>query len=92
MIDRLVELARGVVVVDLGTPEKPKIVVVPVTAATQLAAASAVLDRGYGRPHQSVETTGKDSGPIQTGKLSAYDIIVSRIESMAQRPQEDGDG
>jgi hypothetical protein len=52
-VDRLVELMRGKVEINVGTPEKPKIVVVPVRAATQLSAAEAILDRGYGRPHQA---------------------------------------
>ena len=50
-----------------------------------------MLDRGYGRPHLSVEMTGKDSGPIQTEEVSAYDIIASRLESIAQRLREDRD-
>lgn len=31
----------------------------------RVAAAVALLDRGHGRPRQSVEHTGKDGGPIQ---------------------------
>jgi len=31
----------------------------------RIAAATALLDRGYGRPRQSVEMTGKDGGPIE---------------------------
>jgi hypothetical protein len=58
----------------------------------QLAAANALLDRGYGRPAQAVEMSGKDSGPIQTEGVSAYDIIVGRLESIAQRLREDEDG
>ena len=30
----------------------------------RVSAANALLDRGYGRPMQAVEMTGKDSGPI----------------------------
>lgn len=33
--------------------------------AARVAAANAVLDRGYGRPKQSVEHAGVDGGPIQ---------------------------
>jgi len=31
----------------------------------RIAAATALLDRGYGRPRQAVEMTGKDGGPIE---------------------------
>ena len=33
--------------------------------AARVAAANAVLDRGYGRPKQSVEHSGEGGGPIQ---------------------------
>jgi hypothetical protein len=33
--------------------------------AARVAAANAVLDRGYGRPKQSVEHSGEDGGPVQ---------------------------
>lgn len=35
-------------------------------AAARVSAANALLDRGYGKPAQSVELTGKDGGPIST--------------------------
>lgn len=31
----------------------------------RVSAAVALLDRGYGRPRQAVEHTGKDGGPVQ---------------------------
>lgn len=34
--------------------------------AARVSAACAILDRGYGKPTQSTELTGKDGGPIQT--------------------------
>lgn len=34
--------------------------------AARVAAANALLDRGYGKPKQSVEASGPDGGPIQT--------------------------
>ena len=86
-IDKLVALMRGVITVEID--KKPVQMLVP--PMTQLAAANAVLDRGYGRPHQSVEMTGKDSGPIVT-QSSAYEIIRSRIDSMAEQLREDEDG
>ncbi len=33
--------------------------------AARVTAATALLDRGYGKPRQSVEHAGKDGGPIQ---------------------------
>ena len=38
--------------------------------AARVSAAVAILDRGYGRPPQSVEATSKDGGPIQTSYIS----------------------
>ena len=63
-IDKLVALMRGVITVEID--RKPVEIVVPPMA--QLAAANALLDRGYGRPAQAVEMSGKDGGPIQTGE------------------------
>ena len=63
----------------------------PVPPMAQLAAANALLDRGYGRPAQAVEMSGKGGGPIQTEEASAYDIIVGRLESIARRLREDRD-
>jgi hypothetical protein len=89
-VDTLLEIMRGKVVVDVGTPEEPKPTIVPVGAATRVAAAEALLDRGYGRPPQAVEIAGKDGGPVVTSN-SAYDIIRSRLDSIAERLRE-GEG
>ena len=35
-------------------------------AAARVSAANALLDRGYGKPTQAVELTGKDGGPVAT--------------------------
>lgn len=35
-------------------------------AASKVAAAIALLDRGYGKPVQAVEASGPDGGPIET--------------------------
>jgi hypothetical protein len=83
-IDKLVELMRGVVKVEIDG--KPVQMLVP--PMTQLAAANAVLDRGYGRPHQSVEMTGQDNGPTQSENTSAFDRIASRLASIAERLRE----
>jgi hypothetical protein len=85
-IDKLVALMRGVVRVEI----ERKRVEMSVPPMTQLAAANALLDRGYGRPAQAVEMSGKDGGPIQTEEASAYDIIVGRL-GIARRLREDRD-
>lgn len=89
-VDMMIELMRGRLIVDAGTPEAPKPTVMVVGAATRLAAAVEILDRGYGKPAQSVEIAGKDGGPIVT-ETSAYDIIRSRLDSIAERLRE-GEG
>jgi hypothetical protein len=77
-IDKLVALMRGVVRVEID--RKPVDMLVP--PMTQLAAANALLDRGYGRPPQAVELMGKDGGAIQTEEVSPLEIIESRLASM----------
>jgi len=42
--------------------------------AARVSAASALLDRGYGKPRQTAEITGKDGGPIQTEDAGGYDL------------------
>jgi hypothetical protein len=88
-VDKLILLMRGKLPPDVTVPvkdgEKPKPVIVG--AATMLAAAEAVLDRGYGKPPQAVEIAGKDGGPVIT-ENSAYDIIRSRLDSIAERLRE----
>jgi hypothetical protein len=42
--------------------------------AARVSAANAILDRGYGKPKQSTEITGKDGGPIETVDRSDRDI------------------
>ena len=58
-IDKLVALMRGVVRVEID--RKPVEMLVP--PMTQLAAANAMLDRGYGRPAQAVEMSGRRADP-----------------------------
>ena len=89
-IEKLVALMRGAVVVDVGDPENPKRIIVPVGVQTQLSATVAILDRGYGRPGLAVELAGKDGGPIVHESESAYDIICRRMEAIRQRLIEDG--
>jgi hypothetical protein len=44
--------------------------------AARVSAASALLDRGWGKPVQSMEHSGHDGGPIET--LSQDPVAVSR--------------
>jgi hypothetical protein len=85
-IDKLVTLMRGVVRVEI----ERKRVEMPVPPMTQLAAANALLDRGYGRPHQSVEMTGKDGDPIEHHEGSALEVIQSRLAAIRERLLEEG--
>jgi hypothetical protein len=85
-IDKLVALMRGVVRVEI----ERKRVEMSVPPMTQLAAANALLDRGYGRPHQSVEMTGKDGDPIEHHEVSALEVIQSRLAAIRERLLEEG--
>jgi hypothetical protein len=49
---------------------------------TSVAAASALLDRGYGRPAQAL--TGADGGPILTESLVTYDLSQLTESELAQ--------
>lgn len=42
--------------------------------SARVTAATALLDRGYGKPRQSVEHTGKDGGPIQVWMFGAKKV------------------
>ena len=42
---------------------------------TRIAAAKEILDRGYGRPAQAMELTGKDIGSIQTKNMSDKEAV-----------------
>ena len=89
-VDKLVALMRGTVVVDVGDPENPKRIVIPVAPPTHLAAAVAILDRGYGRPGQAVEVTGADRGPLRHQEADPRAIIESRLAAIAERLREQG--
>lgn len=53
--------------------------------AARVAAANSLIDRGYGKPRQSIEHTGKDGGPIQSQEVSAFDAIESQLARLASR-------
>lgn len=39
-------------------------------AAARVSAANALLDRGFGKPVQAMELTGKDGGPVQQTQVT----------------------
>lgn len=44
--------------------------------SAKVAAATAILDRGWGRPTQALEHTGKDGGPIEISREEAQQEII----------------
>jgi hypothetical protein len=90
VVEKLVELMRGTVVVHVGDPQNTRPIFIPVSPQTQLNAAVAILDRGYGRPGLAVELTGHEEAPIVHESESAYDIICRRLDAIRQRLKEDG--
>lgn len=42
--------------------------------SARVSAANAILDRGYGKPKQAMEHTGKDGGPMETVDLTPTEI------------------
>jgi hypothetical protein len=85
-VEKLITMMRGVITVEVN--EKQVEVVVPPMA--QLTAASAILDRGYGRPPQALELMGNDGGTIQTEESDALEIIESRLAVIRERLREEG--
>jgi hypothetical protein len=55
--------------------------------ATRLAAANSLLDRGFGRPAQTVDMTASISTTV--AQESARDIIARKLTSIAQRLEEE---
>ena len=83
-IDKLEALMRGVVRVEIDG--KPVEMLVPPMA--QLAAANALLDRGYGRPPQSVEVYGAD---VQADSGDdVLEIIEGRLVELGERLRAQG--
>ena len=52
-------------------------------ASARVAAAEAILSRGWGKPAQSVEVAGPDQGPIQVE--SPRDTIEARLAAISAR-------
>lgn len=53
--------------------------------AARVTAATAILDRGYGKPTQAVEHTGRNGGPIEYANLSDEEIAARIAAHEAQR-------
>ena len=85
-IDKLVEPMRGTIAVTIDGRD----IVVPVAPATQMAAAVALLDRGYGRPGVAVELTGEQAGPVQVLEADPLETIESRLAMIRERLREEG--
>lgn len=52
--------------------------------AARVAAANSILDRGYGKPKQTVEASGPDGGPIQTeGTIDTSGLSTEQLRAVA---------
>lgn len=62
------------------------------TASARISAATAILDRAYGKPPQALEHTGKDGGPIKTQELGRLELArrVAFILSDAAKEEDNG--
>ena len=101
-VKEVIELARSRTALAIETLAKicmdPK-----VPPSARVSAATALLDRGYGKPSQNLELTGADKGPIQavhldklsTGQLEAL-LEISGIalgtSSGSAEPASDSEG
>lgn len=57
--------------------------------AARVTAANALLDRGYGKPTQAVEHSGRDGGPIEYKNLSDEEIAARIAAHEAARAGSD---
>lgn len=57
--------------------------------SARISAATALLDRGWGRPAQAVELTGADGGPIQTQNLDVSFLSPEALRELASLPTEE---
>lgn len=54
--------------------------------ASRVSAAVAILDRGYGKPVQATEVSGKDGKPIQTEEVGTASLTLKAlINGIAER-------
>ena len=83
IIKDLQELAR------VHTPEALAALVAALDKpGERVAAASALLDRGYGKPRQTTELTGPNGGPIQTQDVTddreELAVILARAKAIRE--------
>jgi HEAT repeat protein len=55
-------------------------------AAARIAAACAILDRGYGRPPQALHHLGEDGGPIK--HQHGIDEFIRKLDQLRQRREQ----
>jgi hypothetical protein len=60
--------------------------------AARVSAANSLLDRGYGRPAQSVDVTANVSPGAVLAPERARDIIARRLATIAERIEAERDG
>jgi hypothetical protein len=58
------------------------------TDSARVAAASAILDRGYGKPRQATEISGPNGGPIPVGGVDMPERPETYDEWMERRRRE----
>lgn len=59
--------------------------------SARVTAATALLERGYGRPRQAVEHSGPQGGPIEVHIDQLRDRLASRVAGLATRMGTNGD-
>ena len=61
--------------------------------AARVSAANAILDRGYGKPTQGIEHTGKDGGAIETSDVSDNEAArrIAFLLTQATKSQPEGE-
>lgn len=61
------------------------------SAAARVAAANSILDRGHGKPKQSVEASGPDGGPIPVSStLNVEGLTLEQKRALASIPVHGG--
>jgi len=58
--------------------------------AARVSAANALLDRGYGKPQQSVEMSGPEGGPVEIDDRAAAARIAALLTAARSRRDDDG--
>ena len=88
----LTELAQSLT--DIAIQTLKDVALTGQSESARVAAANAILDRGYGRPFQAVQITGVDEGPVQVidpTRIST-DALRELIGAMSDEATETGEG